>query len=44
MMWQERQNVVCLERSICADVPTKLQRIGKAKSATNARDFSVRDL
>src|SRR3989442_1394574 len=37
MMWHERQNCVCLERSMCSEVPIAAQRIGRMKSATKAR-------
>src|SRR5277367_937374 len=41
MTWHERQNDVCFERSISCEVPTKLHRVGKAKSTTNARIFPL---
>src|ERR1700693_3746544 len=42
MMWHERQNVVVLERSMCAENPTALHNSGKRKSATKARIFPSR--
>src|SRR5580704_4602441 len=37
MMWQDKQNAVCLERSKCSFRPQKPQRIGNAQNARNAR-------
>src|SRR5713101_2248771 len=42
MMWQERQNFVCFDRSMCSDAASEPHRIGKIKNATNAKIFPSR--
>src|SRR5713226_383023 len=37
MMWQERQNCVRFERSMCSEVPIATQSSGRMKSARKAR-------
>ena len=38
-MWQERQNFVCLERSIWVEAAIEPQRTGSTQKATNASIF-----
>src|SRR5579862_6124038 len=39
MMWHDKQNAVCLERSRCSFRPQKPQRIGRAQNARKPRIF-----
>jgi hypothetical protein len=39
MMWQEMQNLVCFDRSMCSDAASDPHKIGKIKNATNAKIF-----
>ena len=39
MIWQERQNFVCLERSICVEAAMEPQSTGRIQKATKASIF-----
>src|SRR5579862_6751276 len=43
-MWQERQKLVCLDRSKCSEAPQVAQKLGSTKNATNASILPSRDI
>src|SRR5216110_2285646 len=42
MIWQERQKLVCFERSMCSAAPKTPTAMGKTKSAKKARILPAR--